>query len=295
MQADEKAFDLKPGFITSFLDFLKTGKKQTGFEHVPDGGEQEALNPCFSLKGEITPLTSPPPPLPQTPPLPPTGTFSEGGQGEGVDLALSSCPSPCKPLDEELKGNLETLPSFSSDEEDSVSKNQDLQKSISSAISALYDTPHTLVAAMASAMVKAPPTLSTPPPPPLTPPLPAIPPLIPSTESGKEEALTYDEQQVQDKMDQQLVSPQSIREEAVEREVEQGGVEAEDGEGTTVDDEDLTRHSHSLQRPPDEQEEEEEEEKEESMSEMQNLEISEVSGKLILILFICLFSNVVHS
>uniref|UniRef100_A0A671VBZ7 Proline rich 12 n=1 Tax=Sparus aurata TaxID=8175 RepID=A0A671VBZ7_SPAAU len=187
LQADEKAFDLKPGFITSFLDFLKTGKKQTGFEHGHDGGEQEALNSCFSLKGEIRPLTSPHPPLPQTPPLPPTGTFSEGGQGEGADLALSSCPSPCKPLDEELKGNLETLPSFSSDEEDSVSKNQDLQKSISSAISALYDTPHTLAAAMASAMVKAPPTLSTPTPPPLTPPLPAIPPLIPSTENGKEE------------------------------------------------------------------------------------------------------------
>ncbi|XP_074995514.1 proline-rich protein 12-like, partial [Calonectris borealis] len=47
--------------------------------------------------------------------------------------------SPCKRLDEELKRNLETLPSFSSDEEDSVSKNQDLQKSITSAISALYD------------------------------------------------------------------------------------------------------------------------------------------------------------
>ncbi|XP_030265558.1 proline-rich protein 12-like isoform X1 [Sparus aurata] len=273
--ADEKAFDLKPGFITSFLDFLKTGKKQTGFEHGHDGGEQEALNSCFSLKGEIRPLTSPHPPLPQTPPLPPTGTFSEGGQGEGADLALSSCPSPCKPLDEELKGNLETLPSFSSDEEDSVSKNQDLQKSISSAISALYDTPHTLAAAMASAMVKAPPTLSTPTPPPLTPPLPAIPPLIPSTENGKEEALTYNEQHIQDKRDQQLDSPQSNREEAVEREVEQGGVEEEDGEGTTVNNKDLIRHSHSLQRLLDEQEEEEE--KEERMTEMQILEVSEVS------------------
>ncbi|KAK2510739.1 hypothetical protein Q9966_016827, partial [Columba livia] len=51
------------------------------------------------------------------------------------------CPSPCKRLDEELKRNLETLPSFSSDEEDSVGKNQDLQDSICSAISALYDPP----------------------------------------------------------------------------------------------------------------------------------------------------------
>ncbi|XP_073318312.1 proline-rich protein 12 [Pagrus major] len=272
--ADEKAFDFKPGFITSFLDFLKTGKKQTGFEHGHDEGEQEALNPCFSLKGGIRPLTSPQPPLPQTPPQQPTGTFSEGGQGGEADLALSSCPSPCKPLDEELKRNLETLPSFSSDEEDSVSKNQDLQKSISSAISALYDTPHTLAAAMASAMLKAPPTLSLPTPqePHLSLPLPAIPPLIPSTENGKEEALTYNEQHIQDKKDQKLVSPQSNREKAVEREVEQGGVEEREGEGKTVDNKDLMIHPHSLQRPLEDQKEDEEE----RMSEMQILEVSKV-------------------
>ncbi|GLD49122.1 proline-rich protein 12-like protein [Lates japonicus] len=170
--ADEKAFDFKPGFMASFLDFLKTGKKQSGLDSENDGGEQELLNPCSSLKGGIRPLSPLPPPLPQTPPQQPPGAFGEGGQGEGEDLALSGCPSPCKPLDEELKRNLETLPSFSSDEEDSVSKNQDLQKSISSAISALYDTPHSLAAAMASAMAKAPPTLSPPTPqePPLSPP-----------------------------------------------------------------------------------------------------------------------------
>uniref|UniRef100_A0A3B4XLT7 Proline rich 12 n=1 Tax=Seriola lalandi dorsalis TaxID=1841481 RepID=A0A3B4XLT7_SERLL len=174
--ADDKAFDFKPGFMASFLDFLKTGKKQSGLDQGPDGDEQEPLNPCSSLKGGITPLSPPPPPLPQTPPLQAPGSFGEGGQGEGEDLALSSCPSPCKPLDDELKRNLETLPSFSSDEEDSVSKNQDLQKSISSAISALYDTPHSLAAAMASAMVKAPPTLS--PPTPQEPPLSNPPPTL---------------------------------------------------------------------------------------------------------------------
>uniref|UniRef100_A0A3Q2XUA6 Proline rich 12 n=1 Tax=Hippocampus comes TaxID=109280 RepID=A0A3Q2XUA6_HIPCM len=139
------------GFMSSFLDFLKTGKKQPGLEPLEDRCDTHP-----SLKGGIRPITptaplSPPPPQPQ-----PAGTFGEERAGPGADLALSSCPSPCKPLDDELKGNLEALPSFSSDEEDSVSKNQDLQKSISSAISALYDTPHPLAAAVACAVVKVP-------------------------------------------------------------------------------------------------------------------------------------------
>lgn len=133
-QSEDKNPELKSGFMASFLDFLKTGKKQPtpGVDPVDSA----------SVKGGIRPLSPPPPPPPPPPPAP---SFSEG-EGEG-SLGLSSCPSPCKRLDEELKRNLETLPSFSSDEEDSVSKNQDLQKSISSAISALYDTPHSLVAA----------------------------------------------------------------------------------------------------------------------------------------------------
>ena len=48
--------------------------------------------------------------------------------------------SPTKKADEELKKNLETLPSFSSDEDDSVGGNHDLQKSISTALSALDDS-----------------------------------------------------------------------------------------------------------------------------------------------------------
>lgn len=281
MQADEKAFDFKPGFMASFLDFLKTGKKQSGLELGQDGGEQEALNPCSSLKGGIRPL-SPSPPLPSTPPQQPPGTFSEEGEGEGADLALSSCPSPCKPLDEELKRNLETLPSFSSDEEDSVSKNQDLQKSISSAISALYDTPHSLAAAMASAMVKAPSTLSPPTPqePPLSPPLPAMPPLIPSTsmEPGKEEALTYTQHHTQDEEEQN-------REEAEEREAEQRGEheEEEEGGGETVDNEEMMRDPQNLQqRALDELDQEEEEEEEERMSEMQMSEVLKVEGNIVI-------------
>lgn len=93
----------------------------------PDNGE---TSPCKS--GGLRPLSPAPPPPPPPPPF---------GDGEGSGgLALGNCPSP-KRLEDELKRNLETLPSFSSDEEDSVGKNQDLQKSISSAISALYDTP----------------------------------------------------------------------------------------------------------------------------------------------------------
>lgn len=278
MQADEKTFDFKPGFMASFLDFLKTGKKQSGLELGQEGGEQEVLNPCSSLKGGIRPLSPSPPPLPPpTPPQQPPGTFSEGGQGEGADLALSSCPSPCKPLDEELKRNLETLPSFSSDEEDSVSKNQDLQKSISSAISALYDTPHSLAAAMASAMAKAPPTLSPPTPqePPLSPPLPAMPPLIPSIENGKDEALPYPQHHTQDKEEQKIVSPQLNRENAEEKEVEQGGEEGEEGGGETADNEEVMSNPQNQQEALEEQEEEEE-----RMSEMQILEVPKVEGNV---------------
>ncbi|XP_042360845.1 proline-rich protein 12 [Plectropomus leopardus] len=279
--ADEKAFDFKPGFMASFLDFLKTGKKQSGLELGHDEGEQESLNPCSSLKGGIRPLSPPPPPLPPTPPQQPAGTFSEGGQGEGAELALSGCPSPCKPLDEELKRNLETLPSFSSDEEDSVSKNQDLQKSISSAISALYDTPHSLAAAMASAMIKAPPTLSPPTPqePASSPPLPAMPPLIPSMEDGKEEVLTYTQDHIQDKEEQQSVSPQTNREQAEEREAEQGAEEEKEGGEETADDEETIRSPENLQQEAleeQEEQEEEEEEEEDRMSEMQILEIPKV-------------------
>ncbi|XP_026170540.1 proline-rich protein 12-like isoform X2 [Mastacembelus armatus] len=130
-RGDEKDSESKAGFVASFLDFLKTGKRPPSLDispgMEPDNGE---TSPCKS--GGLRPLSPAPPP----PPPPPPFGDSEGNGG----LALGNCPSP-KRLEDELKRNLETLPSFSSDEEDSVGKNQDLQKSISSAISALYDTP----------------------------------------------------------------------------------------------------------------------------------------------------------
>ncbi|XP_051572694.1 proline-rich protein 12-like isoform X2 [Myxocyprinus asiaticus] len=160
---EDKPSELKSGFITSFLDFLKTGKKQPGPEAPPGPLPVDGCSIDSSLiKGGIRPLSPHPPPPPPPPP------FAEN-EGEG-SLPLTNCPSPCKRLDEEFKRNLETLPSFSSDEEDSVSKNQDLQKSISSAISALYDTPHSLTA-IQPPPTPSPPTpqaetLNTPPPPP---------------------------------------------------------------------------------------------------------------------------------
>uniref|UniRef100_A0A3Q3KXB2 Proline rich 12b n=1 Tax=Mastacembelus armatus TaxID=205130 RepID=A0A3Q3KXB2_9TELE len=244
-EADEKAFDFKPGFMASFLDFLKTGKKQSGIEPEHSGGQHEPLNPCSSLNGGIRPLTPSPPTLPPTLPQHPPGTCTEGEQGVGTHLALSSCPSPCKPLDEELKRNLETLPSFSSDEEDSMSKNQDLQKSISSAISALYDTPQSLVTAMASAMVKAPPTLS-----PVNPPLPAMLPLIPNTENGKEDVLTHTQHHAKDEEEQKLVSPHSNKsspKKTEEREFVQGEEEEEE-EGRATDNEQVMRDSQNVQQ-----------------------------------------------
>ncbi|XP_019740377.1 proline-rich protein 12-like [Hippocampus comes] len=223
---DEKAFDFKAGFMSSFLDFLKTGKKQPGLEPLEDRCDTHP-----SLKGGIRPITptaplSPPPPQPQ-----PAGTFGEERAGPGADLALSSCPSPCKPLDDELKGNLEALPSFSSDEEDSVSKNQDLQKSISSAISALYDTPHPLAAAVACAVVKVPSAPSPPSPrePALSPLPPAVPPLVPSTATAQGEVgmLTYSQLHVPD---ENFVASLSDREEEEEGQSQPRGERREEEE-----------------------------------------------------------------
>ncbi|XP_057717201.1 proline-rich protein 12 isoform X2 [Corythoichthys intestinalis] len=239
---DEKAFDFKPGFVSSFLDFLKTGKKQSGLELDDVGCEQEPMDTCSSLKGGIRPITPTPPLSPTTPQQPP-GTFNEERGGEGADLALSSCPSPCKPLDDELKGNLEALPSFSSDEEDSVSKNQDLQKSISSAISALYDTPHSLAAAMASAMVKVPSTLSPPTPqePELSPLPPTAPSLVPSTTTANEEAgtLTYNQLHAPDENNFVSQSNGAVKEECESEPSGDHKEEEEEGVGKTAAEEEM--------------------------------------------------------
>ncbi|XP_038620821.1 glutamine and serine-rich protein 1 isoform X3 [Tachyglossus aculeatus] len=120
-EVEEKQPEVKTGFIGSFLDFLKSGPKQqfsAPAVRMPNRtrrpGTQAARTPC-------------PQPLVKPPSSTPLG--SEAG-----------ATSPSKKADEELKRNLEALPSFSSDEDDSGGCNQDLQKSITTALSALDDT-----------------------------------------------------------------------------------------------------------------------------------------------------------
>ncbi|KAK7881109.1 hypothetical protein WMY93_032287 [Mugilogobius chulae] len=120
---DEKTFDLKPDVVGSFLDFLKTDNKQSSPEPAESRVE---LN-----------LGSTPSPAPSQP---------ASSEGEKV---VPCSASPSGQLDQELNGNLEALPSFSSDEEDCVGKNGDLQQSITCAISTLYDNPRLLAAASA--------------------------------------------------------------------------------------------------------------------------------------------------
>ncbi|XP_018423378.1 PREDICTED: glutamine and serine-rich protein 1 [Nanorana parkeri] len=113
-EVEEKQPEVKTGFIGSFLDFLKTGPKQQ-FSAPAVRVPNRIRRPCTPV------IKSPcPGPVTQTP------------AAAGSEVVSS----PKKP-EEELKKNLEALPSFSSDDDDSVGGNNDLQKSISTALSAL--------------------------------------------------------------------------------------------------------------------------------------------------------------
>uniref|UniRef100_A0A4W3GUT3 Proline rich 12 n=1 Tax=Callorhinchus milii TaxID=7868 RepID=A0A4W3GUT3_CALMI len=122
-EVEEKQPEMKSGFMASFLDFLKSGKRQQppATASSPQKGRPGSV---ISQPAQVFGMAQ---------------SMLSGNLDASESDSLMSCTSPCKRFDEDLKKNLETLPSFSSDEEDSVSKNQDLQKSISSAISALYD------------------------------------------------------------------------------------------------------------------------------------------------------------
>ncbi|XP_016150021.1 glutamine and serine-rich protein 1-like isoform X1 [Sinocyclocheilus grahami] len=119
-EVEEKQPEVKTGFLGSFLDFLKSGSRQN-LSSPPIRSPNRSRKPSASKR--------PPNPLliPFKPPLPSTPLIYPDPQS-----VIST-----KRLDEELQRNLETLPSFSSDEDDSVGKNQDLQKSITSALSSL--------------------------------------------------------------------------------------------------------------------------------------------------------------
>ncbi|XP_053923263.1 glutamine and serine-rich protein 1 isoform X1 [Cuculus canorus] len=122
-EVEEKQPEVKTGFIASFLDFLKSGPRQqfsAPAVRMPSRTRRPVTQivraPCLQSSAKPQPAAA--------------ASVAAEVSGE----------SPTKKADEELKKNLETLPSFSSDEDDSVGGNHDLQKSISTALSALDDT-----------------------------------------------------------------------------------------------------------------------------------------------------------
>lgn len=122
-EVEEKQPEVKTGFIGSFLDFIKSGPKQH-YSPNPTRTVSRPRKPCASSKPPLCALPALPARLPTlTGPLIP----QEGHGGS----------SQQKRLEEDLQKNLETLPSFSSDEEDNTGKNQALRNSISSALSSL--------------------------------------------------------------------------------------------------------------------------------------------------------------
>lgn len=119
-EVEEKQPEVKTGFLGSFLDFLKSGPRQ----HL---SSPPVRTPSRTRKSSVSRRTPNPILAPFKPPPPSTPLTSPDPQS-----VIST-----KRLDEDLQRNLETLPSFSSDEDDSVGKNQDLQMSITSALSSL--------------------------------------------------------------------------------------------------------------------------------------------------------------
>ncbi|KPP79172.1 glutamine and serine-rich protein 1-like, partial [Scleropages formosus] len=124
-EVEEKQPEVKTGFIGSFLDFLKSGPKQQFSSPPIRMPNRSRKSSSSSSRRPSCPLPLPSRPQPPAVPL--------------ISLESSSS-SPSKRLDDELNRNLETLPSFSSDEDDSMGKNQDLQKSINSALFSLDET-----------------------------------------------------------------------------------------------------------------------------------------------------------
>lgn len=123
-EVEEKQPEVKTGFIGSFLDFIKSGPKQQNSQSLARTMNRPRKPSASSKQGSLPAL----PPRLQTLPAPLLPQESLG------------VSSQQKRLDEDLQRNLETLPSFSSDEEESTGKNQALRNSISSALSALDET-----------------------------------------------------------------------------------------------------------------------------------------------------------
>ncbi|XP_020651269.3 glutamine and serine-rich protein 1 isoform X1 [Pogona vitticeps] len=120
-EVEEKQPEVRTGFIASFLDFLKSGPRQQ-FSAPAVRGPNRVRRPVTLIARATCPhlLSSS---------QAPAASPSVEGYVQSSD----------KKGDGEPKRNSEALPSFSSDE-DSVGGNQDLQKSITSALSTLDDT-----------------------------------------------------------------------------------------------------------------------------------------------------------
>ncbi len=127
-EVEEKQPEVKTGFIGSFLDFIKSGPKQQ-YSQSPTRTLSRPRKPCTSSKPLPCPLPALPPKLQTLP-----------GPGPLIPQDSQGVSSQQKRLDEDLQKNLETLPSFSSDEEENTGKNQALRNSISSALSALDES-----------------------------------------------------------------------------------------------------------------------------------------------------------
>ena len=125
-EVEEKQPEVKTGFIGSFLDFIKSGPKQQ-YSPSPTRTISRPRKPCTVSKPLPCALPALPPKLQTLP-------------GPLIPQESPVVSSQQKRLDEDLQKNLETLPSFSSDEEENTGKNQALRNSISSALSALDES-----------------------------------------------------------------------------------------------------------------------------------------------------------
>ncbi|KAM8877932.1 glutamine and serine-rich protein 1 [Synchiropus picturatus] len=125
-EVEEKQPEVKTGFMGSFLDFIKSGPKQQ-FSPNPSRTINRTKKAVPSTKPPAYTFYSQPPNL-RSPPAP---FAAQDGRGAVTQQ---------KRLDEDLQKNLETLPSFSSDEEENTGRNLALRNSICSALSALDET-----------------------------------------------------------------------------------------------------------------------------------------------------------
>lgn len=128
-EVEEKQPEVKTGFIGSFLDFIKSGPKHQ-YSPGPARTFSRQKKPCSSTRPAPLALVTPPPRVQNLAEL---SRPQHHQQAPGLNTQQ-------KRLEEDFQKNLETLPSFSSDEEENTGRNQALRNSISSALSALDES-----------------------------------------------------------------------------------------------------------------------------------------------------------